>query len=51
MLDLADVKEVTNNLGDWACFGDNVPGSLPEAGTPQEVEDYVRKHYVEKLYV
>jgi uroporphyrinogen-III decarboxylase len=38
--DMAKAKEM---LGDYACIKGNVPGSLLVAGTPQQVEDYVRK--------
>ncbi|GAH09916.1 unnamed protein product, partial [marine sediment metagenome] len=38
--DLAKAKEL---FGDYACIKGNVPGSLLIAGTPQQVEDYVRK--------
>ena len=38
--DLAKAKEM---FGDYACIKGNVPGSLLNAGTPQQVEDYVRK--------
>jgi hypothetical protein len=41
--DHTDMNEVKKKLGGWACFGGNVPGSLLKAGTPQQVEDYVKK--------
>ncbi len=37
---MAKAKEM---LGDYACIKGNVPGSLLVAGTPQQVEEYVRK--------
>jgi uroporphyrinogen-III decarboxylase len=43
MFDHTDMKEVKKKLGGWACFGGNVPGSLLKAGTPQEVESYVKQ--------
>jgi hypothetical protein len=43
MFDHTDMKEVKKKLGGWACFGGNVPASLLKAGTPQEVENYVKK--------
>jgi len=43
MFDHTDMKEVKKKLGGWACFGGNVPGSLLKAGTPQEVETYVKQ--------
>jgi uroporphyrinogen-III decarboxylase len=43
MFDQSDMKEVKKKLDGWACFGGNVPGPLLKAGTPQEVEAYVRK--------
>ncbi|UCG88749.1 MAG: uroporphyrinogen decarboxylase [Gemmatimonadota bacterium] len=43
MFDQTDMKEVKAKLGGWACFGGNVPGSLLKAGTPQEVEAYVKQ--------
>jgi uroporphyrinogen-III decarboxylase len=43
MFDQTDMREVKKKLGGWACFGGNVPGPLLKAGTPQEVEAYVKK--------
>jgi uroporphyrinogen-III decarboxylase len=43
LFDHTDMKEVKKKLGGWACFGGNVPGSLMKAGTPPEVENYVKK--------
>jgi uroporphyrinogen-III decarboxylase len=42
MFDKTDMVEVKKKFGSWACFGGNVPGSLLKAGTPQEIEDYVK---------
>lgn len=43
MVDRTEMKEVKKKLGGWACFGGNVPGALMKAGTPQEVESYVKQ--------
>lgn len=43
MFDRTDMKEVKKKLGGWACFGGNVPGALMKAGTPQQVETYVKQ--------
>jgi len=43
LFDHTDMKEVKRKLGSWACFGGNVPGSMLKAGTPQDVETYVKK--------
>ncbi|HUS71247.1 MAG TPA: uroporphyrinogen decarboxylase family protein [Anaerolineae bacterium] len=40
MFDWPDLKRST---GSRACFGGNVPGALLKAGTPQEVEGYVKQ--------
>lgn len=38
--DMAKAKEI---LGKVACIGGNIPSSLLTVGTPQQVEDYVKK--------
>jgi hypothetical protein len=43
MFDHSDMKEVKKKLGGWACFGGNVPASMLKAGTPQDIENYVKK--------
>ena len=43
MFDHTDMKEVKKKLGGWACFGGNVPGSMLKAGTPPDVENYVKQ--------
>ncbi len=42
LFDHTDMKEVKRKFGGWACFGGNVPGSMLKAGTPQDVETYVK---------
>ncbi len=42
LFDRTDMQNVKKFFGSWACFGGNVPGALFYAGTPQEMEDYVR---------
>ena len=42
MFDQTDMKEVKKHLGGWACFGGNVPASMLKAGTPDQVEQYVK---------
>lgn len=42
LFDRTDMKAVKEFFGGWACFGGNVPASLFYAGTPQEMETYVR---------
>lgn len=43
LFDHTDMKEVKKKLGGWACFGGNVPGSMLKAGTPQDIESYVKQ--------
>jgi hypothetical protein len=43
LFDHTDMKEVKKKLGGWACFGGNVPASMLKAGTPQDIENYVKK--------
>ncbi len=42
MIDQSDMIEVKKTLGRNACLLGNVPSSLLELGTPQEVTDYVK---------
>lgn len=42
MIDQSDMTEVKKTLGRNACLLGNVPSSLLELGTPQEVADYVK---------
>ena len=37
------MKEVKRRFTGWAAFGGNVPVSLLQAGTPQDVENYVKR--------
>jgi uroporphyrinogen-III decarboxylase len=39
-VDIYKAKEI---LGDTVCFRGNVPGSMLYAGTPQQIEDYVKE--------
>ena len=43
IFDQTDMKEVKKRFNGWACFGGNVPVSMLKAGTPQDVEDYVKQ--------
>ncbi|UCF61789.1 MAG: hypothetical protein JSV37_03655 [Anaerolineaceae bacterium] len=43
MIDLTDMADVKATLGVNACLLGNVPSALLNLGTPQEVEDYVKK--------
>ncbi|MCB0212001.1 MAG: uroporphyrinogen decarboxylase [Anaerolineae bacterium] len=43
LFDHTDMKEAKKKLGGWACFGGNVPGSMMKAGTPQDIENYVKE--------
>ncbi len=42
--DKTDIIKAKEILGDYVCIRGNVPGSLLVAGTPQQVEDYVKTH-------
>ncbi len=42
LFDRTDMQNVKKFFGGWACFGGNVPASLFYAGTPEDVEAYVR---------
>jgi uroporphyrinogen-III decarboxylase len=41
--DRTDLSKAKELFGDHACIKGNIPGSLLNAGTPQQVEDYVRE--------
>ena len=43
MFDATNLHEARRHLGDYQCFGGNVPGALITTGTPQEMDDYVRR--------
>ncbi len=43
LFDATDMKEVKRHLGGFQCFAGNVPGGLLIAGTPADVEDYVKR--------
>jgi uroporphyrinogen-III decarboxylase len=43
IFDQTNMKEVKKRFGGRACFGGNVPVSLLKAGTPQDVENYVKQ--------
>ena len=42
MFDQTDMAAVKEKFGSWAAIGGNVPASLFKAGTPQQMEDYVK---------
>lgn len=42
MFDSTDMVNAKKALGGKQCFGGNVPGSMIKAGTPQDVEEYVK---------
>jgi hypothetical protein len=43
LFDKTDMKEVKRRFAGWAAFGGNVPVSMLQAGTPQDVTDYVKR--------
>ena len=43
IFDQSDMKEVYKRFKGWACFGGNVPVSMMKAGTPADVENYVKR--------
>jgi hypothetical protein len=43
MFDQTDMKEVYKRFKGWSCFGGNVPVSMLKAGTPADVENYVKR--------
>ena len=42
MFDQTDMAAAKEKFGSWAAIGGNVPASLFKAGTPREMEDYVK---------
>ncbi|MBN1286703.1 MAG: uroporphyrinogen decarboxylase [Anaerolineae bacterium] len=42
MFDQTDMAAAKEKFGSWACIGGNVPASLFKAGTPQQMEAYVK---------
>jgi uroporphyrinogen-III decarboxylase len=43
LFDQTDMKAVKDKFGPWACIGGNVPASMFKAGTPAQMEEYVKK--------
>lgn len=43
MFDQTNMAEAKKKIGPWAAIGGNVPVSMLKAGTPQQVDDYVKK--------
>lgn len=43
IFDQSDMAEVKKKIGSWACIAGNVPASLFKAGTPAQMEAYVKK--------
>jgi uroporphyrinogen-III decarboxylase len=43
MFDRTDMAAAKEKIGKWACIGGNVSASLFKAGTPQQMEDEVKK--------
>jgi uroporphyrinogen-III decarboxylase len=43
MFDRTDMTAAKEKIGKWACIGGNVPASLFKTGTPQQMEDAVKK--------
>jgi uroporphyrinogen-III decarboxylase len=41
--DRTDMAQAKKKIGSWACIGGNIPVSLFNAGTPQQMEDAVKK--------
>lgn len=42
IFDQTEISEVKKRFSGWACFGGNVPASLLKAGTPDQMENYVK---------
>lgn len=42
IFEFTDMAEAKAKVGPWGCIGGNVPGSLLQVGTPQEVDGYVK---------
>jgi uroporphyrinogen-III decarboxylase len=43
LFDQTDMAAAKKKFGKWACIGGNVPASLFKAGTPAQMENYVKK--------
>lgn len=43
LFDRTEMKEVKKKLGDWACFGGNVPVSMLKTSQPAEIREYVKR--------
>jgi uroporphyrinogen-III decarboxylase len=43
LFDQTDMAAAKKKFGTWACIGGNVPASLFKAGTPQQMDAYVKK--------
>jgi uroporphyrinogen-III decarboxylase len=43
MFDRTDMAAAKEKIGKWGCIGGNVPASLFKAGTPQQMEEAVKK--------
>jgi uroporphyrinogen-III decarboxylase len=41
--DQTDMASVKEKFGGWACIGGNIPSSLFKAGTPEQMEDAIKK--------
>lgn len=41
--DRTDMAAAKEKFGSWACIGGNIPASIFKAGTPQQMEDAVKK--------
>jgi uroporphyrinogen-III decarboxylase len=43
MFERTDMAAAKEKIGKWACIGGNVPASLFKTGTPQQMEDAIKK--------
>ena len=43
LFDATDMTAVRDRFRGWACFGGNVPGALLSIGSPDQVDEYVRR--------
>ncbi len=43
MFDQTNMADAKKKIGSWAAIGGNVPASMFKTGTPQQMEDYVKK--------
>jgi hypothetical protein len=48
IFDQSDMNEVKKRFLGWACYGGNVPASMLKAGSPEDVENYV-KNLIEEV--